>query len=110
MVDEHQEIPEMPASERETTAEATPLHEFISHQRKAAEEALKALESLVPPDFRTHGRAARKEFVAGMKVLFEGAISAVDREMNKMHTSDNRTSDSDGPSTTGKTKVKVEVS
>src|SRR5260221_12165240 len=109
MVDEHQENPEMPASENTTSADSSPLHEFVKHQRKAAEETIKAFESLVPPEFRTHSRVARTEFVAGMKVLFEGALSAVDREMNKMHQHPGASSDNSGPSTTGKTKVKVDV-
>jgi hypothetical protein len=110
MVDEHQENPEMPASNAEPNTESTPLREFMAHQRKAAEEASKAFEALFPLEFREHGRAAKKEFVAGLKVLFEGAVSAVDREMNKMHTPKSSGSDSSGPSTTGKSKVKVEVS
>lgn len=110
MVDEHQENPEMPASENTTSADSSPLHEFMQHQRKAAEETMKAFEALVPPEFRSHSRVARDEFVAGMKVLFEGALSAVDREMNKMHQNTSTGSNTSGPSTTGKTKVKVDLS
>ena len=43
------------------------------------------------------------------KVLIEGAASMVDHEINRMQSSKSSTSSS-GPSTTGKSKVKVEVS
>jgi len=90
----------------ETNEKATsPLHQFINHQRNAAEEAGKAVASLLPPEFRTHGRAAKEEFLTSFKVLVDGVSAAVDREMKRSQSS----SDS-GPSTTGKTKVKVEVS
>jgi hypothetical protein len=94
----------------------TPLGEFLEHQRRSAEETVKALNALIPPDFRTHSREARKEFLLSFKVLIDGAASAVERELNRMRTS--RTSDpsasttSDEPpvSSTGKSKVKIEVS
>jgi hypothetical protein len=85
-----------------------PLEAFIEHQKKAAEETAKALNALIPPDFRTHGRAAKHEFLTSFKVLIEGVSAAVDHELHKMHT--NKSEGNDGPSTTGKTKVKVEVS
>jgi hypothetical protein len=91
----------------ETKAEQSPLHGFIAHQRKAAEEAGKAFAALLPPEFRTHGHAAKEEFLTSFKVLVDGVSAAVDREMKRAQSSK---SDDSGPSTTGKTKVKVEVS
>jgi hypothetical protein len=91
----------------ETQAGQSPLHQFVSHQRKAAEEAGKAFASLLPPEFRTHGRAAKEEFLTSFKVLVEGVSAVVDREMKRTQPTK---SDDSGPSTTGKTKVKVEVS
>src|SRR4051812_46618155 len=89
----------------------TPLGEFVNHQRKAAEEAYKAFEALVPPDFRTHGRAAKEEFLMSFKVLIDGAAESVERELNRMRSKGTDTgSGGSGPSTTGKSKVKVEVS
>jgi hypothetical protein len=90
-------------------AKGTPLNEFVTHQRKAAEEACAALNALIPPDFRTHGRAAKEEFLTSFKVLVDGVATMVDQELNRMRTSSSGGSGG-GPSTTGKSKVKVEVS
>ncbi len=92
-----------------------PLTEFLEHQITAAQETIKALEALIPPDFRTHSRTARHEFLLSFKVLLDGAMTSVERELNKARNSggDNPTAgttNTSGPSTTGKTKVKVEVS
>jgi hypothetical protein len=114
MNNEHENFdqePEMANAEPETASTASdksPLENFVEHQKRAAEEAAKALNALIPPDFRTHGRAAKKEFLTSFKVLVEGVATAVDHELNKMHST--KSDGSDGPSTTGKTKVKVEVS
>lgn len=91
----------------------TPLTGFLEHQVAAAQETLKALEALVPPDFRTHSRAARREFLLSFKVLLDGAMTSVERELNKSRhaTPPEKPTGStgSGPSTTGKSKVKVEV-
>jgi hypothetical protein len=52
---------------------------------------------------------AREEFFKSFKVLVEGVSEAVDRELNRMRTNSS-SGPGDGPSTTGKSKVKVEVS
>ena len=94
----------------ETPAEETnPLRSFLHHQRRAAEEGAKALAALVPPDFRSHSRQAKEEWLMSFKVLVDGVSAAVDREIHKMSTSKSADS-SDSGTTTGKTKVKVEVS
>jgi hypothetical protein len=87
-------------------ARKTPLNEFVAHQRKAAEEACAALNALIPPEFRTHSRTAREEFLKGFKVLADGMAEMVDRELNRVRTNPS----GGGPSTTGKSKVKIEVS
>ncbi len=92
-----------------TGEQTTPLRDFVEHQRKAVDEACQALSALLPPDFRTHSRTAREEFMLSFKVLADGVAAAVDRELNKMRTSPSSGSGG-GPSTTGKSKVKVEVS
>ncbi len=102
------ETPDMPINNTKP-----PLQEFLEHQVNAAQETVKALQALVPPDFRTHSRAARKEFLLSFKVLLDGAMTTVERELNKSRQSgDSETpaTSSSGPSTTGKSKVKVEVS
>ncbi len=101
------ETPEITASAPKS--ESSPIRDFVTHQRKAVEEAGKAFEALIPPDFRIHSRAAREEWLLSFKVLIEGAASMVDHEINRMQSSKSSSSSS-GPSTTGKSKVKVEVS
>ena len=114
MSEEKQEMPteETPKPEDARQEEATsdsPLKEFLKHQSKACEETSKALKALIPPDFRTHGHVAKEEFLMSFKVLVDGVSQAVDREVNKMRGAQQGGSGGSGPSTTGKTKVRVEV-
>ncbi len=95
-----QEQPEM---------ERTPLAGFLHHQRKAAEAALKALGAFIPPDFRKYSREAREEYLKSFKVLIEGARATVEREMHRNKEEGNEGDQPPRPSSTGKTKVKVEV-
>jgi len=108
---------DQPNSTNSTTDSKPPLTQFIEHQVTAAQETVEALRALVPPDFRTHSRAARREFLLSFKVLLDGAMSSVERELNKARQSDPPkppttppTAGAGGASTTGKNKVKVEVS
>jgi hypothetical protein len=90
----------------------TPLAAFFFHQRRAAEQTFEALKALIPPEFRCHSREATKEFLTSFKVLIEGANEAVSRELNKIRKPPEQQSgegSDSGTSTTGKTKVKVEV-
>ncbi len=101
---------EQPTDEQPET-ERTPLAGFLHHQRKAAEAALKALGAFIPPDFRKYSREAREEYLKSFKVLIEGARATVEREM---HRTRSKAEGDEGdqpprPSSTGKTKVKVEV-
>jgi hypothetical protein len=108
MAEKHQDTPTgEPETEKSEQANASPIRGFFDHQRKAADEACQAFESLIPPDFRTHSRAAREEFLTSFKVLVEGVTKVVDGEINRMRSAP---SSGSGPSTTGKTKVRVEVS
>lgn len=86
----------------------TPLETFVEHQKKAFEESAKAIEALLPEGFREHSKKAGEEFVAGFKVLVDAAIG----EMEKIAKSTEKAAsegDDDNPSTTGRTKVKVQV-
>ena len=113
------ESQESTAPEVETkTSSKPPLHAFVEHQAAAAREAVQALQALIPPDFRTHSRAARKEFLTSFKVLLDGVTEAVDRELEKARqasaahaakSEQKKSDENDKPPTTGKTKVKVEV-
>lgn len=103
----------------DTTNDAAqkPLDAFINHQKKALEEGSKAIESLLPEGFREHGKEAGKEFARGFKVLVDAAVGELEkasRELDKQfrQRSQNKPSpsqDDDKPSTTGATKVKVQV-
>ncbi|MEP7284386.1 MAG: hypothetical protein ABI947_01300 [Chloroflexota bacterium] len=107
---EFSEFEDVPESEATAESSKSPLHTFASHQRKAAKEACQAIDALIPPDFRTHGRAAREEFLLSFKVLIDGASAAVENELKKAQANRAASDSNSGPSTTGKTKVKVEVS
>jgi hypothetical protein len=89
--------------------ERTPLQGFVRHQLKAVEAALKALGSLIPPDFRKYSREACEEYLKSFKVLIEGARTSVEREIKRVRGEKSNGDQPTRPSTTGRTKVKVEV-
>jgi hypothetical protein len=101
MDSEIQKMSDIPAEEKAPG----PIEEFINHQRRALEEAGKAIDALFPEPFKVHGEAARKEFLAGVKVLVDAAID----EMEKMSKKVEETQEEERPSSTGRTKVKVQV-
>jgi hypothetical protein len=83
---------------------------FLDHQRRAIEEAGKAVDALVPEGFREHGSEARREFIKGFKVLVDTAISELEKASREFERSRKAETDAGTPpSTTGKTKVKVQV-
>lgn len=86
-----------------------PFEEFLHHQRRALEETGKALEALLPEGFRTHGSEASKEFTKGMRVLVDAALEELKRAQENAEQAKDKDDNDDGPSTTGKTKVKVQV-
>jgi hypothetical protein len=112
--------PELPETAG-TPKPKTPFEQFLEHQKRAAEETGKALESLLPPGFREHGEQARKEFIKGMKVLVDAAVVELEKASKEVDKAIKQSrqgkpgapeSDSTGserPSSTGKTKVKVQV-
>jgi hypothetical protein len=92
----------------EQPLEDTPINEFLRHQKKALEETGKALDALVPPGFKEHGSEAGREFIKGFKILVDAAITELEKaskEIEKRQTDEG----SDRPSTTGPSKVKVQV-
>lgn len=84
----------------------TPFEEFLYHQRRALEETGRALEALLPEGFRTHSNKASQEFTKGFRVLVDAAMDELKKASAKKAEEEG---DDSGPSTTGKTKVKVEV-
>ena len=107
------ETPDMDeqAENVEEESPRTPFEEFLYHQRRALEETGRALESLLPEGFRKHGSNASKEFARGFRSLVDAAMQEVRKARNQedMEGEDMDDSDTPPPSTTGKTKVKVEV-
>ncbi len=99
-----------PEGERPEEPTRNAFEAFLYHQRRALEETGKALESLLPEGFRTHSKQATNEFTTGLRVLIDAAIEEIKKanegaKKAKVET----TSEEDKPSTTGKTKVKVQV-
>jgi hypothetical protein len=96
-----------PETEPNESGSHSPFETFLDHQKRALEETGKALESLLPPDFVSHAKEAQKEFVSGFKVLADSMIDELEKVAKK--TEARVSPDDDAPSTTGSTKVKVEV-
>ena len=101
---------ETPAGDGKTT----PFGEFLRHQKRAFEETGKAVDSLLPPGFKQHSSEAGREFVSGFKVLFDAVLDGAqkvsrdfDETMNRQRAASNDSDDR--PSSTGTTKVKVQV-
>lgn len=106
--------------EAENASSKDTFAQFVEHQSKAVEAGLKAVETLLPPGFKDHAKVAGKEFAAGFKVLVDAAIEGIDKASKdideKMKASKRGTTEysgedagSDRPSTTGPSKVKVQV-
>ncbi|MBZ0279750.1 MAG: hypothetical protein K8L97_03350 [Anaerolineae bacterium] len=93
----------------ESEEDKSPLETFIYHQRKALEEAGKALDALLPDGFKSHGSEAGKEFVKSFKVLVDAAITEIEKATTRVQTVEGEEGGDDRPATTGKTKVKVQV-
>lgn len=60
-----------------------PFDAFIEHQKKAIEEAGKAIESLLPEGFKEHGQSAFKEVIEGYRKLFNATIDEMIGKMEK---------------------------
>ncbi len=104
MVNEENTMPE------ESPDNRTPLEEFLHHQRRALEETGKALEALLPEGFRVHSKNASQEFTKGFKVLVDAAMEELKQASKKDEQADDEAGEDTTPaSTTGKTKVKVQV-
>lgn len=80
----------------------TVIDAFVRHQQEAAREAKLAMEALIPEGTRHHGKAAKRAFRKAFKVVLT--------ELSERLEFAEEDEDDDRPSTTGPTKVKVEVS
>src|SRR5688500_12787525 len=88
-----------------TTSENNPFDKFTEHQRKAFEEATKAIDALLPAEFKEHGRAALEEFVEGFRVLFNVTLDEVKKEINNYV----KTEGESGSADAGGRKIKVDL-
>jgi hypothetical protein len=88
-----------------------PVESFIYHQRRALEHTSKALEALLPEGFREHGATASKEFIKSFQVLVDAAIGEIEKATTRVQdvVEEAKDDSNDKPSSTGRTKVKVEV-
>jgi hypothetical protein len=105
----------------------TPMEQFFYHQRRALEETGKALEALLPPEFRKHGSEASREFAQGFRVLIDATIDELKKVSEKEdpdaeasadasadddaddHDDNDDGGDGEPPKTTGKGKVKIDL-
>jgi hypothetical protein len=96
----------------------TPMERFFYHQRRALEETGRALEALLPPDFKHHSNEASREFAKGFRVLIDATIDEMKKVSEREDTQEEKKKpdadadtgdDDDPPSTTGSNKVKVKV-
>ncbi len=87
------------------------FQQFFDHQKKAFEEAGKAFEALLPEGFKEHSNAASEEFRRSIKVLVDATIDELEKVTKQDEGVKEDSDDDDGPpsSSTGKTKVKVQV-
>ena len=108
---ENEQVSHNPEEESPEENPKNPVEAFIYHQRRALEHTGKALEALLPEGFREHGTSASKEFIKSFQVLVDAAIGEIEKATTRVEdvTDEHKGDDNDKPSTTGKTKVKVQV-
>ena len=108
---ENEQVNQNPEGESSEADPKNPVEAFIFHQRRALEHTGKALEALLPEGFREHGTTASKEFIKSFQVLVDAAIGEIEKATTRVQDAgeDAKDDGNDKPSTTGKTKVKVQV-
>lgn len=118
MSEEQQNVPATPAAGEQSKESESTFDRFVYHQRRAMEEAGKAVEALLPEGFRTHAAEASKEFEKGVKVLVDAAITELEKlgqraqqvgQQPAAEGDDGTEEAKERLSTTGKVKVKVQV-
>jgi hypothetical protein len=96
------------SAEPEREGGGNPFEQFVEHQKQAVDEATKALDALLPTAFKEHGKEAGRHFVKGFQVLVDAAITELEKA-NKEWEEKRAQGGNDRPSTTGPSKVKVQV-
>lgn len=97
---------EMHTEDQETKQ---PFEKFVDKQRQAAEEFTKALEELFPPGFREHTKKAGQAFVDSFRDLFEAAREDFEDLVKRGKEHGEEAAEDASDSSTGDTKVKVDV-
>ena len=69
----------------EEKADPKKLHDFVpeetrEHLKTAREEMRKSVESLLPPGYLEHRRAARREFLLAARSLIDAALKRMDEK------------------------------
>lgn len=109
MTDYEYTVPPTEPSQSEDSAKK-PFEQFVEHQKRALDEANKAIDALIPPGFKEHGAEAQREFVKGFKVLVDAAAKELDKTSKDLERKMRESQEnSDRRSSTGPTKVKVQV-
>ncbi|MEL6404134.1 MAG: hypothetical protein AAFN11_21700 [Chloroflexota bacterium] len=113
---ENPEVNDIPLQDEDDLE--TPMERFFFHQRRALEETGKALEALLPPEFRNHAGEASKEFARGFSIIVDAAIDELKKVSERAEEEEEQSADVDDtndgdddepPTTTGKTKVRVKL-
>lgn len=104
---------ELPSEESTTQSTRDPLRAFLHHQKRAFEESVKAVDALLPEGFKEHSREAGNEFFKSIQVLVDAAAEGLEKVSQEFEKNFQRSASSssgdDRPSTTGRSKVKVQV-
>jgi hypothetical protein len=61
----------------------TALDTFVEHQRKALDEATKAIKALIPNGVQTHSEAAVREVIEGYRQLFNTTLDELTEFIKK---------------------------
>ena len=112
---DYENIPGDEKEKPEYTVEGV-LKGFVDHQVNALREAVKAVDSLLPDSFKNHANASVQESIKSYRLLFDAGIDALNRAgqsfdeaLKKARESVETADEDDAASTTGPTKVRVEV-
>jgi hypothetical protein len=107
-------IPGTDTNKPEMNAEEV-LKGFVDHQVNALREAVKAVDALLPDGFKQHGKASVHESIKSYRLLLDAGLEALNRAGKNMDEALKKAKASieeegdERPSTTGASKVRVEV-
>ncbi|PJF43722.1 MAG: hypothetical protein CUN55_07615 [Phototrophicales bacterium] len=97
--------PETSENEEASQSDENPFREFIHHQRIALEELGRAVESLLPKEFREHAGKAGRAFLDSFKVFVDATRETVENMTNQSDEEETSSPENKNAST----KIKVEV-